>query len=278
MGLVSPAQVTDGSTADASDVNTPINQIANEFNGNIDNANIKTAAAIDGSKIASNSLDLGAKASTWDGWISVSDSWTYGSATTITVPSDATTKYSVGDKIKCTNSGTKYFYVTAVSATTLTVSGGSDYTVANAAISGISYSKVATPLSFPQWFNYTTTTTGITTTSGTLTGKFTMLSTTVFFKVKFTLGASSAITGSPTFTLPTTTTSFFATNQGVIGHAEFADSGVANYTGSLRLNSTTVAGVLVNGASGVQTAVSSTVPFTFGTADSIIGIGHYETA
>ncbi len=56
MGLISPTQVTDGTTADASDVNNPINTIANEFNGNIDNANIKTAAAIDGTKIASSSI------------------------------------------------------------------------------------------------------------------------------------------------------------------------------------------------------------------------------
>ncbi len=56
MGLISPAQVSDGSTADASDVNSPINTIANEFNGNIDNANIKSAAAIDASKLASGSI------------------------------------------------------------------------------------------------------------------------------------------------------------------------------------------------------------------------------
>lgn len=56
MGLISPQQVSDGSTADASDINTPINTIANEFNGNIDNANIKSAAAIDASKLAAASI------------------------------------------------------------------------------------------------------------------------------------------------------------------------------------------------------------------------------
>ena len=56
MGLISPQQVSDGTTADSSDINTPINTIANEFNGNIDNANIKTAAAIDGSKLAAASV------------------------------------------------------------------------------------------------------------------------------------------------------------------------------------------------------------------------------
>lgn len=53
MGLISPTQITDGTTANASDVNDPINTIANEFNGNIDNANIKTGAAIATAKLAS---------------------------------------------------------------------------------------------------------------------------------------------------------------------------------------------------------------------------------
>lgn len=56
MGLISPAQVTDGTTADASDINNPINTIANEFNGNIDNANIKAGAAISGTKLAAQTV------------------------------------------------------------------------------------------------------------------------------------------------------------------------------------------------------------------------------
>ncbi len=52
MGTVSFTPPTDGSTADAADVVTPLNTIYNEFNGNIDNANIKSAAAIATSKLA----------------------------------------------------------------------------------------------------------------------------------------------------------------------------------------------------------------------------------
>jgi hypothetical protein len=156
MATISVSLPSDGQTIDASDYNAPINTIVTEINGGLDNANIKSAAAISGSKIADASIDLGAKASTFDGWVGVSDAWSYASATTITVPSDATTKYSVGDKIKLVQSAsTKYFYITAVAATLLTVTGGSDYTVANSAISGVYYSKESTPLGFPQWFAYT---------------------------------------------------------------------------------------------------------------------------
>lgn len=52
MGTVSVSLPPDGTTADVADYNTPINTIVNEFNGNIDNANIKSGAAIATSKLA----------------------------------------------------------------------------------------------------------------------------------------------------------------------------------------------------------------------------------
>lgn len=53
MGIISVSLPADGSTADVADVNTPITTIVNEFNGNIDNDNIKSGAAIATSKLAS---------------------------------------------------------------------------------------------------------------------------------------------------------------------------------------------------------------------------------
>lgn len=92
-----------------------------------------------------------------DGWIRVKDTWAYASATTITVPAGAASRYSVGDKIKLTQTTAKYFYVVSIADTVLTVTGGTDYTVANAAITLPYYSKAASPVGFPQWFNYTPT-------------------------------------------------------------------------------------------------------------------------
>lgn len=101
-----------------------------------------------------------------DGWQSVSDSWTYASADaptfTITVPSGAASLYGVGDRIKLTQTTVKYFIVTAVADTVLTVYGGTDYTLANAAISAISYSHMKAPIGFPldptKWTVQTTNT------------------------------------------------------------------------------------------------------------------------
>jgi len=87
------------------------------------------------------------------GWVLVGDSWAYASADaptfTITVPSGAASKYSVGMRIKLTQTTVKYFIITAVADTVLTVYGGTDYTLVNAAISAISYSTQKAPLGFP---------------------------------------------------------------------------------------------------------------------------------
>jgi hypothetical protein len=285
MGLVSPTQVSDGSTADSSDINTPINQIAAVVNGNIDNSNIAAAAAIDGSKLANNSIDVGAKASVFDGWIAVSDTWTYASATTVTVPSDATTKYSVGDKVKFTNSGTKYFYITAVGATTLTLNGGSDYTVANAAITVPYYSKAETPLGFPQYFNYTPTFANTTTGSATIAGRFTMSGKMVNARVSWIFGAGSAVGTTPTFTLPVTASSTAYTidsaNGDYIGTCLLLDSGVAGYSGLIKIQSTTVGQFSVGIASGAYLTLgglTSTIPFTWAASDRISAWVTYESA
>ena len=95
---------------------------------------------------------------TIDGWISAGETWTYASADdptfTFTVNADVTGKYSAGMKIKLTQGTVKYFIITAVSTysggnTTITVYGGTDYDLANSAISANYYSMVKSPFGFP---------------------------------------------------------------------------------------------------------------------------------
>lgn len=89
------------------------------------------------------------------GWIEVPDgSWSYASATTITVPSGAASIYAVGDQIRLKQGGEyKYYSVIAVADTLLTVTGGSDYTVANAAITDAAFSKGGM-VGHPFWFDF----------------------------------------------------------------------------------------------------------------------------
>ena len=95
------------------------------------------------------------------GWVSAGETWTYASATTFTISGDKTDKHQKGDKIKLTQTTAKYFYIIGVSesggTTTITITGGSDYTLANAAITSPYYSKIENPQGFPHWFNWTPT-------------------------------------------------------------------------------------------------------------------------
>ena len=93
----------------------------------------------------------------FSGWIPAEETWTYASADaptfTFTISGDKTSKYSVGMKIKLTQTTVKYFIVTAISYsspnTTVTVYGGTDYTLANATITNPYYSTQKAPQGFP---------------------------------------------------------------------------------------------------------------------------------
>lgn len=276
MATISVSLPSDGSTADVADYNTPLNTLVSEFNGNIDNANIKSAAAIDGSKLADNSINLGSKVSTWDGWIKVTDSWAYASATTITVPTDATTKYVVGDYIKLTQSAAvKYFQITAVAATVLTVVGITTETVANAAISDIYYCKVVPVGLTTAWRAWTPTYANFTPGSATVVAKYIQIGKTVHFRLNITLSGSTM--GSvPTFTLPVTSVTY-STNF-PIGFAQFLDANVAPYNGYAQWASTTTATIRSWDTNNNAGNLSSTAPFTWANSDQISINGTYEAA
>ena len=90
-----------------------------------------------------------------DGWCYDTDTWSYVSTTSFKVSGkDVRYRFPKGTKIKLVQSGaTKYFYVIATAYTsgntTITITGGSDYTLANATISGQAYSYAAAPQGFP---------------------------------------------------------------------------------------------------------------------------------
>lgn len=127
MGLISLSLPSDGDTADAADVNTPFNTIATVINGNLDNDNIKSAAGINTSKLAS------------DGFLAAWQSWT----PTWTNVSGGTTNYAkyvqigktVHYRIKYTMAGAN---VSGLVSVTVPVAMHSDYgVVANVDIVGI---------------------------------------------------------------------------------------------------------------------------------------------
>lgn len=100
-------------------------------------------------------------------WITDTDTWVYVNATSFKIEGkDVTSRFPVGCKLCFTQTSAKYFYVvsTAFSTDTIvTVTGGSDYTIANAMITSPKYSYASSPTGFPQFFNWTETWNGFST-------------------------------------------------------------------------------------------------------------------
>lgn len=135
------------------------------------NAMIDSAAAIAVTKLAGGSDDqfLRMNGSTvqWetvsvggtptDGWVEAGETWTFASTDdptfTFTISGDQTGKYQAGMRVKLTQTTVKYFIITKVAhaagTTTVTVYGGTDYDLINAAITLPYYSTVKAPHGFP---------------------------------------------------------------------------------------------------------------------------------
>jgi hypothetical protein len=143
------------------------------------------------------------------GWKPAGVTWTYASATTFTVTGDVTSTYIPGMKLQCTQTTAKYFYVASSSYsspnTTVTITGGSDYTLANATITNPQYSRIAYPSSFPHWFNFVPTWSGFTPAGVGPAGvyRFKCVERMVFLNFLPT-GLGTSNSGTFTFTVPIT--------------------------------------------------------------------------
>lgn len=86
-------------------------------------------------------------------WADPQETWIYASATTITVPSGAASRYQIGDKFKLTaNAVVLYGVIVGVADTLLTVAGN---TLTNHTFTANYYSRAANPFGFPSKFDYT---------------------------------------------------------------------------------------------------------------------------
>lgn len=134
--------------------------------------------------------------------------WEYVSATSIRINANMVGVLQYGDKIRFKQSaGTyKYFIILAVSAytggyTTLTLTAGTDYSVANEVLSSAYYSHQENPIGWPTWFNFTPTYTGFSTDPSGGTSKFCIVGHQCTFILNpSSLGASNST--SFTLTLP----------------------------------------------------------------------------
>ena len=103
-------------------------------------------------------LDFAVTGGAADGWTAGTGTWSYTSADSPTfvasIPDADAAAMNVGDRLKLTQTTVKYFIVTAKGSpsagfTPVTIYGGTDYTLANAAITLPYYSHAKSPLGFP---------------------------------------------------------------------------------------------------------------------------------
>jgi hypothetical protein len=115
--------------------------------------------------------------------------------------------------------------------------------------------------------------TGLTTTSATITAKYMIDRYSLEYHVEAIWGASTAISGTVSHTLPFSKGSGYGgTSAGhFFGTLRLQDTGVAGYLGSVSIESVATWRVInASGTYGTLTALSSTVPFTWATNDEML--------
>jgi len=205
-----------------------------------------------------------------DGWIPATGTWSYASATTVTVPAGATAVYSDYCKLRWKQGGAyKYAYGKLSSDTVMVIYAGSVFTVADSAITDVYYSNAASPLGFTQEFTYVPSLTNL---SG---GVFTIATFSIVGKrckvlIEYTLGGAG-VAGSVDFSLPIPSMSGLGASTAV-GVCHLEDSGTTLYAGDILLMSTTKISLRALNAAGtylIPVVLSSTIPHTWANTDKI---------
>lgn len=148
----------------ATALNGEFNNILNNYNGGITDANIDAAAAIAESKLLFNGSGHGHSggadgktitipaATPPNGWVSIAATITYSSTDghifVVGTSIDLTASIGVGDRIWLSQSGNQYLIVVAISSSTMTLYGGTTYAITNSAISNPYYSHSKVPYGF----------------------------------------------------------------------------------------------------------------------------------
>lgn len=190
-----------------------------------------------------------------DGWTADADTWVYVSATSFKIEgSDETARFPIGTKIKLTQTTAKYFVVTSSSFstdTTVNITGGADYTLANATITSPYYSYLETAQGWPGMFSWTPTygATG-SMTFGTVTtdiAKFYLVGKVCHFHIQARGTTGGTTSYGVTFTLPITLVNGGTGYPSAGGYVRTGASG--GIMGFMLYSSATVAEVRKNDAS-----------------------------
>lgn len=191
-----------------------------------------------------------------DGWLDQTG-WSYASASTINVPSNATLTIQKGDKVRWKQgAGYKYGVITAVTATLVTIAVNTDYTVANSAITDVAISRMESPFGFPARFNFTpvyTSGTGTLTTVTSDSATFTCFGTVALIRVRSTIINKGTAGDEFRYTIP------FTSSNSAVGAGR--DNFVSGFMLQVFLDSTNIVRI-VNYAGGTVIATNAEIHST----------------
>jgi hypothetical protein len=143
-------------------------------------------------------------------------------------------------------------------------------TAASGEVTGLKYAGA--------WTNYTPTWSNLTVGNGTLTARYAQLGKMVFVSATLVFGSTTAITGGfVQISVPITG----VVGGRYVGNLYMQDAGIAEYSGLVKQDSTTVFALNPGVSSGTYSGLanmSSTVPFTWGTSDILEVFFSYQAA
>lgn len=146
------------------------------------------------------------------------------------------------------------------------------------ATGAITSTKIGTDSSFAS-VAYTPTITNFTTGSGSVAGSYYQLGKMVFGRAQFTFGSGSAVGGAIAVSLPVTSVAYTADREALGTGIAYDDSATTLYpVASVWASTTTLKVWNINAAStsAVFAAMSSTLPFTWATSDTLTVQFRYE--
>ena len=237
----------------------PVKATAAELNIGTDDAKFATALAI-------------ATRSESTGWTPVRGTFSWASVSTINIAAGGASKYNVGDRLKwvtATGSTQRYATVATVADTLLTIAVNTDHVLVNEAWTLPFYSHQASPVGFPQKFNYTPILTNMA--GGTIDiAKFMLIGKRVFLTFRY-ICAGADISGAVFASLPIDAADMNWLHT--IGFVTFKDSNPAtNYYGIVLASPTSMIFRIIKADTTYATwaDISSTVPYTWAAGDSIM--------
>jgi hypothetical protein len=131
------------------------------------------------------------------------------------------------------------------------------------------------------WATWAPTWTNFTVGNASTSYKYVQIGKTVFFEIEVTLGNTSVMGTTPTFTLPVTSTNYYSTNVTILGSCGILDNGSAFIIGAPIWVSTTTAKFVANNTAGTYAVYSdctAAIPMAWTNTDRFQILGSYEAA